>query len=340
MGNGYSKASDQIEFAGIDCDKVVVAQLKHDKKIPEGQRVVIQAALLFTTASGQRRIRVHTLALDTSTSMSNVFKSADLDAILSVYCRSAAQQCMKTQNTQVRQSVIDRCIAILATYRKLCATRSASAQLILPETLKLLPIYTLGMLKSPLLSASRSIDEKVFVRQWVEHCPLETLSLYLYPRLFDVLNIPEDCQSVSQDGYVDRTPPILRLQTESLKSDSLYMMDCGIGLYLWVGPQVPSEVLQKIFNIPRVDGVSMSNLRVQAPGDDPLLRRLHATMRTLRHKSSDYKALHIVSPSDPSSLSFRDFCEFLVEDRTKTTLSYVDFLCHVHRQIQIKVGEN
>jgi hypothetical protein len=45
--------------------------------------------------------------------------------------------------------LIVQCVTILYTYRKFCATASSSGQLILPEALKLLPLYTMGMLAIP-----------------------------------------------------------------------------------------------------------------------------------------------------------------------------------------------
>jgi hypothetical protein len=45
----------------------------------------------------------------------------------------------------VREQVTTLCINALFSYRKFCATVSSSGQLILPEALKLLPLYTLGM---------------------------------------------------------------------------------------------------------------------------------------------------------------------------------------------------
>ena len=45
----------------------------------------------------------------------------------------------------VREQVTNLCINALSSYRKFCATVSSSGQLILPEALKLLPLYTLGM---------------------------------------------------------------------------------------------------------------------------------------------------------------------------------------------------
>ena len=47
-----------------------------------------------------------------------------------------------------RQDLIAQCVQILYVYRRFCASNPAPGQLILPETLKLLPLYTLGLLKN------------------------------------------------------------------------------------------------------------------------------------------------------------------------------------------------
>ena len=52
---------------------------------------------------------------------------------------------------KVRTELKAACVAVLTQYRKYCSGRSQPGQLILPEALKLLPIYLLGLLKSNLL---------------------------------------------------------------------------------------------------------------------------------------------------------------------------------------------
>lgn len=55
-----------VEMAGIDSDKTIVVNIKHDDKLPENSECHFQAALLYTTAAGERRIRVHTLSVRTA----------------------------------------------------------------------------------------------------------------------------------------------------------------------------------------------------------------------------------------------------------------------------------
>lgn len=59
---------------------------------------------------------------------------------------TAANEIPSAPLAQVRDLATNTCINILYSYRKFCATNATSSgQLILPEALKLLPLYILGM---------------------------------------------------------------------------------------------------------------------------------------------------------------------------------------------------
>jgi protein transport protein SEC24 len=50
-------------------------EVKYDDKLTEEDGVYIQAALLFTSCSGQRRLRVINLSLNTSSSMADMYRN-------------------------------------------------------------------------------------------------------------------------------------------------------------------------------------------------------------------------------------------------------------------------
>lgn len=110
-------------------------------------QVYIQCALLYTTPEGHRRIRVHTMGMPTTSVLGNLFRAADLDAQFSVIMKNAAEAMTEKPLPQIREKVLQDCVNTLYTYRKFCATTSSSGQLILPEALKLLPLYTLALNK-------------------------------------------------------------------------------------------------------------------------------------------------------------------------------------------------
>jgi protein transport protein SEC24 len=68
----------------------------------------------------------------------------EFNDILTYFLYLAANVVPTTPLSQVRDQVTSTCINILQSYRKYCASVSSSGQLILPEALKLLPLYTLG----------------------------------------------------------------------------------------------------------------------------------------------------------------------------------------------------
>jgi protein transport protein SEC24 len=76
------KNSTDIELAGIDQDKAVAFVVKHDEKLDTKLDASFQCAMLYTTATGQRRVRVINLSLPVTDNIGNVFRSAQMDVTL------------------------------------------------------------------------------------------------------------------------------------------------------------------------------------------------------------------------------------------------------------------
>lgn len=102
--------------------------------------------------------RVHNLALPTSQLLGQVFKGADLDAQINLAARQISRQVPGNTLAGCQDQVLRHCINQLFSYRKNCTTAPSSGQLILPEALKLLPFYSLGLSKSPCLRYTALAD--------------------------------------------------------------------------------------------------------------------------------------------------------------------------------------
>lgn len=112
--------------------------------------VVFQTAVLHTTCHGERRIRVITLALPTTSNLSEVFASADQVAIATYMANKAVERSITHKLEDSRDAVMQKLIEILSSYKSsmTAAGAGASAQLAISENLKLLPILILGLLKN------------------------------------------------------------------------------------------------------------------------------------------------------------------------------------------------
>jgi protein transport protein SEC24 len=157
LGNFYQQTKDSVELPAIDSDFSFAITFKHDFDLEKGSKAYFQVAVLYTSKSGIRFIRLHTLRLPTTDNIANLFKNSDMDALLSIITRFSVNQVIRIRDSMdlVREYITETSISILTSYRTECSKSSNSQQLVLPETLKLLPVYFLGLIKSPSFSTGK-----------------------------------------------------------------------------------------------------------------------------------------------------------------------------------------
>ncbi len=108
----------------------------------------LQAAILYTSIGGHRRLRIHNLSLATSSTPADVFRLADLDAYMNWLAKLAIQHAVAKTPAQITADTTVKVVNALAGYRRLCTDGTAPGELVLPETIKLLPLYAQCLLKS------------------------------------------------------------------------------------------------------------------------------------------------------------------------------------------------
>ena len=98
---------------------------------------------------GERRIRVLTLALPVTTSLSELYMSADQVAITTLLACKAVERGMNSKLDDARDALTNKCVDILGVYKTHMTASSSGAtpNLQICDNLKLLPLLTLGMLK-------------------------------------------------------------------------------------------------------------------------------------------------------------------------------------------------
>ena len=114
----------------------LACEIKHDDKLTDEDGVYIQAALLYTSVSGQRRLRICNLALNTCDNMGELYRNCDLDTVVNFLAKQNISRLMETSPKAVKEGLMSQCATILACYRKNCASPISAGQLILPECMK------------------------------------------------------------------------------------------------------------------------------------------------------------------------------------------------------------
>ncbi|KAL8474498.1 hypothetical protein ACS0TY_031090 [Phlomoides rotata] len=326
-GNFCRRIPTDVDLPAIDCDKTIMVSLKHDDKLQEGSECSFQCALLYTTVYGQRRIRVSTLSLPSTNMLSNLFRSADLDTQFACILKQAASEIPSAPLVQVRDQATNVCINILYSYRKFCATVSSSGQLILPEALKLLPLYTLALLKSTGLRSDGRIDDRSFWINYVSPLPTPLVIPLVYPRMIAIHELDE---KELDDSII---PTSIPLSSEHIAGEGIYLLENGVDCLIYVGDSVKPNILQNLFGISSAEEIS--NQFILQQYDNPLSKKLNDIMNEIRRQRCSYLRLRLCRKGDPSG---NLFLAYLVEDKTAIGFSYVEYLIHIHRQIQSKMA--
>ncbi|GJQ12671.1 hypothetical protein GpartN1_g4462.t1 [Galdieria partita] len=363
-GHFQPQRSLDIVIPVMDWGSTISVELEYDDKLPEVNdgavtgAPCIQCAVLFTNSYGERRIRVHTLLLGSSSQLVSIFRYADCDALVTHFVKRMAKMVLEEHMllSKVREYLTERCIESLHTYRKFCTVSASSGQLILPEALKLLPLFSLGILKSPAFSLNTSIscDERAASLFHVSYLGMSESVAYLYPRLFNLSALP-DAAGISlalpknlPKDYLENgnllneepvaLPPTIGLSSDVLSPDVVFLLENGIELIAWVGEKVSSETCKEIFGVDHMPTVEefydnfMTIHEIQKVQNSLRRRYLSIFTRVLRQRPLIEK-IRIFGAKDQGASAFVDK---LVEDRTSHSMSYVEFLCYVHREIQKK----
>ncbi|XP_035123852.1 protein transport protein Sec24C isoform X2 [Callithrix jacchus] len=324
FGAFYMSNTTDVELAGLDGDKTVTVEFKHDDRLNEESGALLQCALLYTSCAGQRRLRIHNLALNCCTQLADLYRNCETDTLINYMAKFAYRGVLNSPVKAVRDTLITQCAQILACYRKNCASPSSTGQLILPECMKLLPVYLNCVLKSDVLQPGAEVttDDRAYVRQLVTSMDVAETNVFFYPRLLPLTKSP--IESTTE-------PPAVRASEERLSNGDIYLLENGLNLFLWVGASVQQGVVQSLFSVSSFSQIT-SGLSVLPVLDNPLSKKVRGLIDSLRAQRSRYMKLIVVKQEDKLEMLFK---HFLVEDKSLSGgASYVDFLCHMHKEIR------
>ena len=343
FGNFYSRSTSDIESAVVNAEASIVVEFRYDDKLPEDEYVVIQTATLYTSISGERRIRVHNAAFGVCDEAAVVYKSCCCDTIMNLFLRSGVSQLKNGTKTpqQIKEHLISRCVAILSSYRKHCASPgSPLGQLILPEALKLLPIYTIGAFKCDAINggAELSPDEKAYAQIVTLGASIDLTQVILYPKLL----------CIEYDPNYEGNLRAVHIRCSSVRLDNnsamAYLLETGFHYFLYLPTSLPNTKNQQfLWNVFGVDSLQKVPVETELPN---LMTMESQFIKTLIEKMSKRRRraikLHIIRQGlDKTEIVFKSF---LYEDKKghdsvgHDALSYVDFLCHLHKEIRAQLN--
>ncbi|XP_040897876.1 protein transport protein Sec24C isoform X2 [Toxotes jaculatrix] len=176
----------RVAMATLDRWTTLAVELAHSRALDETRGVAIQTVLSYSTQTGDRRTRVHTLTLRCSRHLQDAFRHYQAQTLLTFYCKKMYCAVLERPLQELREELQTEVTEALASYRKHCCSTSVSAgQLVLPQYLRALPVYINSLRKSEVLlpGLRSSIHQRLQQRCQVLSMDTCSTATHFYPQL-------------------------------------------------------------------------------------------------------------------------------------------------------------
>ncbi|KIE01490.1 Protein transport protein SEC24, partial [Metarhizium majus ARSEF 297] len=341
-GNFFNRSSDLCAFPAFPRDQCYVVEVAIDENLNKNF-VCLQAAVLHTTCNGERRIRVLTLSLPTTTNLSDVYASADQCAITAYFSHKAVERTLDSGLEAARDALQAKLTEVLQTFKKELAGGSmGGGGLQFPANLRGLPVLFLGLIKNVGLRKSTQIpsDIRSAALCLLSTLPVPLLMRYIYPRMYSLHDMPDNAGMPDEETGQIVLPPAINLSSERLVPYGLYLIDDGQTQFLWVGRDAIPQLIADVFGVEERAQVHVGKGRVPELDND-----FNERVRAVIQKSKDHKSLGVGSITVPHLYIVREDGEpslklwaqtLLVEDRADQGVSAAQWLGVLREKVSMR----
>ncbi|XP_027027583.2 protein transport protein Sec24B isoform X3 [Tachysurus fulvidraco] len=328
-GNFFVRSTDLLSLANVNPDSGFAVQVSIDENLADTSLACFQAALLYTSSKGKRRIRVHTLCLPVVSQLSDVFAGADVQAISCLLANMAIDRSLSCNISDARDALVNAVVDSLESYRTNISNMQQTG-VIAPACLRLFPLYTLALLKQKALRTGTStrLDERVFAMCEFKSQPIKQIMHMIHPDLYRIDNL-SDQGALQLNERVIPQPPLLQLSAEKLTREGAFLLDCGSVMYLWLGRSCNVLFIRDVLGCNDYTSIPV-NMTDLPELETAASERTRAFVSWLQ-ESRGFCATFYVLKDDPSAKN--NFFQHLVEDRSESAFSYYEFLLHVQQQL-------
>eukprot|EP00047_Mylnosiga_fluctuans_P023595 m.142118 g.142118 ORF g.142118 m.142118 type:complete len:642 (-) comp9640_c0_seq6:98-2023(-) len=327
-GHFFVRATDLVAMPSVSPDQGYAFEIGIDEKLGDTQPYAyFQTAVLYTTSNGERRIRVHTLAVPVTSDLPTVFANADGQAIAALVAKLAVDRALSAKVDEARQALTNLVPDALAAFR---ATMSATpGALMAPEALRSLPLMMNALLKHPAFrpTTTLSLDERAFALTLIKTLPLWELVDYIYPRMYGLHDMAANV-ALRDDANRLPMPPVIQLSAERLQRGGIYLVVNTQDIIVWVSRGASPELTTAIFNTPPE---AVPEGPINLPRLDTLLStKVRNIVFGLRNCHYRYLMLTIVREDSPRR---NEFLQYMLDDRLDNVPSYYENISKIASEV-------
>lgn len=330
-GNFFVRSTDLLSLPNVNPDAAFGMQMSIEDSLVDTNTVCFQAALLYTSSKGERRIRVHTLCLPVTNQLSEIYAGADQQAIIGLLAKMAVDRSVSSSLSDAREALINAAMDALASFGNTIPPAQRIGSLPICYTLRMIPTFILALLKSKAfrVGVNTPLDDRVFGMQQCKSLPVRQLLKSVYADLYPVHGIEKYNTEKKGDILVPKLP-LLHLSSANIDRTGVYLMDTFDTIYLYVGSGAPQDFVREVLDAPSFTAIpeGMIDLPELENEKSEMMRNFITDLLDNRPGGASF---YVIRDDSKRRLQF---FEHMVEDRSESSMSLYEFLQHLQKQVK------
>ncbi|KAJ3103950.1 COPII subunit [Physocladia obscura] len=340
-GNFFLRSTDLLALPTVNPDYSYGIEMEIQDNLHIAT-VCFQTALLHTTSNGECRIRVLTLTVPVTDSLTDIYKGADQYAIAALLAKKGVEKCLLSNVEAARDELVSRLCDIIGSYKANFSNSGQNSMLMLPENLKLLPLLIMSVLKHVSFRTSGITPSDVRTNAQSLMCvySCEAFMPNIQPRFWALHSMDVAAGSFDDQTSQPIFPPRLNLSSEKLERHGLYLLDNGVDIFLWVGRFISPELCSLIFGVPTYENIIPGKFglpRVDNNWNKRVWNLIDYIERVRVLTMTMCPVFYVVKEDGDAGLRMA-FLVNLVEDKLDSGNSYPLFLAHVLEKLNKPSG--
>ncbi|KAL7722956.1 Uncharacterized protein QTN25_000542 [Entamoeba marina] len=295
---------DTIKLTELSKDSSIICEIQHDSTSNLTEPIYLQCATLYTDVLGRRHLKIFNSIHSVQSNPSSIFSRADLDVVFASLFRMIPTRIL-----------FDTVCSIFAKYRSLSKTHTNSSNLVLPDSLRLLPLLIFSVTKNP---KTLSVNYPFSSRK---------LLLNYYPYVF---RVTEHCLGLVDEEDILNDRFKVRLTKDQMNLEDIFVFNDGNGFVLLIGSKINEGIMCGLFGT--VVDLQHDNI-IELAWKNVLSNHLNQITMLLTQCA---QLLNQECYVDVSILNY-DNQKYFIEDVTTFGCGYFEWLVQLHKQIKLKL---
>ena len=354
LGPFNKKLGQAFQLGGCDPDYCYYYNMRLNENFKNGQKVDIQIVILFDDNFSNRYLRIFNYSFEMTSDVGKIFTNAEVDSVAKAMIYKEISLIYKTDFKNVRQNLENKIINSFKYYRVKEKSGTASNQLILPVSIRYLPLYVDSFLKTGILSNQNKpemLSQMIYIMNKLLREPIYSTTKFLYPKFYRIDNIEDEQYSsnkshkiqniglINEKYNIIQKPFLLRCSKDVIDFDAAYLIDNGCYIYLFIFNHIEGNFYNDMFGFETYEEAKNNVTGLDEENQSDINQRLLNIISQLRKENSGHFQPIRLFFFEEGGIINPILANLLKEDKIDEYSNYPAYLCTLHREIQERIDE-